>query len=80
MIEKFDDLPQYLQIYLKKLYEPVNYDYKSHVLKKIPDLGDKSIIQTMNEISGEEKIIKFLNEGASLYGGPYLLKKPGSNA
>jgi hypothetical protein len=80
MIRNFEDLPNYLQIYLKKRLDRKGYDYKAHVHKKISELDEKSIIEVMNEPGGEEKIINMFNEFTGLYGGPYILKKPDKNA
>ncbi len=77
MIKSFNELPQYLQIFLKKRFASVkDFDLEAYVHKKMQDLNDRSIIETINEPDGEEIIINLFNELTGLYGGPYLLQKP----
>lgn len=77
VINTFDGLPKYLQVYLKKLYSREGFNFEEHIHKKISHLSDKSIIEQINEPSGEDKVIAFYNERAGMLGAPYLLKNPG---
>ncbi|MFW9993908.1 MAG: hypothetical protein ACFFD4_17825 [Candidatus Odinarchaeota archaeon] len=74
-IETFDDLPGYLKEFLGDYYYDSKKAAAERVHRKIPALGNKSIIEVINERSGERKVAEFLNRAADKCGVPYYLEK-----
>jgi hypothetical protein len=53
----FADLPQNLKSRIKRLNQP---NLEKWISQKIPALGNKSILETMNEENGHNKIYDYL--------------------
>lgn len=77
MIEKFENLPDYIQKYYKLLYPSASLSdpdfYNKLVLHKIPALKNKSIMEVINEPGGEEAIVRVCNEYNAFCSVPYTL-------
>lgn len=71
----YDLIPQYMKDYLEKYF----FEYEGEFLcekvsKPIPELGDKSLLDILED-EGEDKVVDYLNRQTARTGEP-LLRMP----
>jgi hypothetical protein len=77
MIQSFTELPKYIRTFLQRWMGSYGQaEIEQYIRKKIPALGNKSILEVFNEKGGEKQCVDFLNRAAHRINVPYVLKMP----